>query len=80
MVMGGAVNGGQIYGQYPELTFGNDLELGGGVLLPTTSADEYFAELALWMGVNPSDFEYILPNLNNFVNINDGAPLGFLNI
>ncbi len=80
MVMGGAVNGGQIYGQYPDLDLGNDLEVGGGVILPTTSVDEYFGELALWMGVPTSEFEYILPNLNNFADINLGGPLGFLNI
>lgn len=80
IVMGGAVNGGQIYGNYPDLTLNNDLEVGGGILIPTTSADEYFAELALWMGVQPGDMEYILPNLAEFHDINDGQPLGFLNL
>lgn len=80
IVMGGAVNGGQIYGSYPDLALDNDLEVGGGILIPTTSADEYFAELALWMGVEPGDMEYILPNLAEFHDINDGQPLGFLNL
>ncbi len=80
LVMGGAVNGGQIYGQYPSLELNGDLEVGGGILIPTTSADEYFAELALWMGVQPGDLEYILPNLANFHDVNDGLPLGFLNL
>lgn len=80
IVMGGAVNGGQIYGQYPNLALGADLEVGNGVILPSLSADEYFAELALWMGVAPGDMEYILPNLNEFYNINDGQPIGFMNI
>ena len=80
IVMGGAVNGGQIYGNYPDLALNNDLEVGGGVLIPTTSADEYFAELALWMGVEPGDMAYILPNLAEFHDINDGQPLGFLNL
>lgn len=80
LVMGGAVNGGQIFGQYPDLALGSDDEVGNGVIVPTTSADEYFAELALWMGVAPGDMEYILPNLNNFIDINDGQPIGFLNI
>jgi len=77
--MGGSVNGGQIYGQYPSLVLGSEQEVGGGVLIPTISADEYFAELALWMGLPISDFEYVLPNLNNFYYINNGQPLGFMN-
>lgn len=80
IVMGGSVNGGQIFGEYPNLALGADLEVGNGIILPTVSADEYFAELALWMGVQTGDMEYILPNLNEFYDINDGAPIGFLNI
>ena len=80
IVMGGSVNGGQIYGQYPSLVLGSEQEVGGGVLFPNTSADEHVAELALWMGLPISDFEYVLPNLNNFYDINNGQPLGFMNI
>jgi uncharacterized protein (DUF1501 family) len=80
-VMGGAVNGGNIYGEYPDLRLGqiNPLELGGGVLIPTTSADEYFAEIAMWFGVPSSELEFLFPNLDNFYNIGSGNPLGFLN-
>lgn len=80
LVMGGAVNGGQIYGSFPDLTLNSDLEVGGGVLIPTTAADLYFAELALWLGVQPGDMEYVLPNLGNFFDISNGQPLGFLNL
>jgi uncharacterized protein (DUF1501 family) len=80
IVMGGAVNGGQVYGQFPDLALGSANELGNGIILPSISADEYFAEIALWMGVQTGDMEYILPNLDNFVDINEGAPIGFLNI
>jgi uncharacterized protein (DUF1501 family) len=81
-VMGGAVNGGNIYGEYPDLRLGqiNPLELGGGVLIPTTSADEYFAEIAMWFGVPDSELEFLFPNIDNFYNIGSGNPLGFLNI
>jgi len=59
----------------------NDLNIYDGVVIPTTSVDQYFGELALWMGVKPSDISYVLPNLSNFYNINSGkAPLGFLKI
>lgn len=79
MVMGGQVNGGQIYGQYPSLYSGNPLEIYSGILLPTTAADEYFAELALWFGTSPGDLSTVLPNIGNFYNPNSGSmPLGFL--
>jgi len=66
LVMGGAVKGNEIYGEYPDLGLGSDLDLGKGVLIPTTSADEYFAELALWFGVSPNDLHLVLPNLSNY--------------
>lgn len=81
MVMGGAVNGQRIYGEYPSLALGNPLDVWDGVLIPTTSADEYMAELALWFGVSPSDVDMILPNLVNFYDTSSpDLPLGFLNI
>ena len=80
LVMGGAVKGKKIYGDYPDLYLGSGLDTGGGRFIPTTSTDEYFAELALWFGASPNDLSYILPNLPNFWNPNSGtAPLGFIN-
>lgn len=86
MIMGGAVNGGQIYGNYPSLNLGesNQLNLNSrGRILPTTSVDEFYAEIALWFGVSPNDLGYILPNLCNFYsptcpsNVpSDYAPIG----
>lgn len=79
IVMGGSVKGKQMYGEYPDLTLGNNLDVGGGVLVPTTSADEYFAELALWYGVSPNDLSLVLPNLKNFYAYDPNqAPLQFL--
>lgn len=83
MAMGGPVNGGNIYGTYPSLELGtnNGLEVGGGVLIPQLSCDEYFAELAMWFGVNDADLADIFPNLNHFYSIGSGnPPIGFLNI
>ena len=79
MVMGGAVKGKKIYGQYPNLYLGAPLDTGGGRFIPTTSTDEYFAELASWFGASTSDLEYILPNLSNFWTPSQGgAPIGFM--
>lgn len=79
IVMGGAVNGGQIYGEYPDIYPGNPLDVGRGIYAPTTSLDEYFAELALWFGINTSDISSVLPNLDRFFSASGSArPLGFL--
>ncbi len=79
IVMGGAVNGGTIYGDYPLLSPQSPLDVGRGVYAPTTSVDEYFAELALWFGVAPSELDEILPNVRSFYSPESGtAPMGFL--
>jgi len=79
MIMGGAVKGGKIYGEYPSLALGNPLDVGRGVLMPTTSLDEYFAELALWFGITPNGLSDILPNVSRFYSASSGqAPLGFM--
>ncbi len=78
-VMGGHVKGGEVYGQYPDLALHNNLDVGGGVLIPTTATDQYFAELALWMGVSPNDLSLVLPNIGNFYSPGSPQlPIGFL--
>jgi len=66
MVMGPAVAGGDLYGTFPNLYPGNALDTGRGRLIPTTSVDVYFAQLALWFGVPVADLELILPNIRRF--------------
>jgi len=79
IVMGGAVKGKQIYGQYPSLKLGNPLDAGTGRIIPTTSCDEYFAELALWLGASSSDLHHILPNIGNFwTPVSNNYPIGFM--
>jgi uncharacterized protein (DUF1501 family) len=83
VVVGGAVNGRDIYGQYPNLSLAdNPLNLSNrGTLIPTTAVDEYFAEMALWFGVSPNDLSTILPNIGNFYDPSSGTmPIGFLNL
>ncbi len=80
MVVGGDVKGKDIYGTYPDLYLGNSLDTGAGRLIPTTSCDEYFAELALWFGASSSDLYQLFPNLNNFWTPTMGNyPIGFMN-
>lgn len=79
-MMGGAVNGKELYGEYPTLALNSNVSLYDGVLIPSTANDLYIAELALWFGVSASDLPLILPNLTNFYDINSGVqPLGFMN-
>ena len=79
MVMGGAVRGGQIYGDYPTLSASSPLDVGRGVYVPTTAVDQYFAELALWFGVSQTDLPLVLPNVRRFYSASDTSPpLGFL--
>ena len=77
--MGGGVNGRQVFGQYPDLVENNPLDVGRGRLIPTTSADEYFAELALWLGVSKASLPLVLPNIDRFYNTtSESWPVGFL--
>ena len=81
MVMGDSVNGGQIFGDYPSLALGSNDDVGGAILLPTISTDEYFAELSKWFGVENGDLSYVLPNITNFYDPNSAdLPIGFMNI
>lgn len=81
MVMGGPVKGGRIFGEFPELEVDSDIDVGGGVLIPSVSVDEYFAELSLWFGIDKNDLHDMLPNLSNFYSSSSSSlPIGFLNI
>ena len=62
LVMGGAVRGGDIYGEFPTLALGGPDDVGNrGVWLPTLSLDQYGATLASWLGVAPGDLSGGLP-------------------
>jgi uncharacterized protein (DUF1501 family) len=80
MVLGGKIDGGKIFGTYPDLTLDGPDDVGrGGRLLPSTAADLYFAELLRWFGVSPANMPYVLPNIANFWNPNSPTPpLGFV--
>lgn len=66
-VLGGAVKGGAMYGQFPTIALtGPDDVSSRGVWLPSTSLDQYGATLASWFGVNPADMPSVFPNLSKF--------------
>jgi uncharacterized protein (DUF1501 family) len=66
LIMGGAVNGGDIYGQVPLLELGGPQDTGRGRWIPTTSVDQYAATLATWFGVSASNLPVVLPNIGRF--------------
>ena len=72
-VMGGAVQGGQVYGRYPQLAtadadgqFDSPDLIQNGVMLPSTSVDQLAYTLGRWMGVSNSNLLDILPHLSEF--------------
>jgi uncharacterized protein (DUF1501 family) len=72
-MMGGAVRGGVVYGQYPTIgvdqgtTFQNP-DMSGNILIPTMSVDQYAATMGRWFGVSDTALATIFPNLRNFNN------------
>ena len=74
LVVGGAVQGQTLYGTYPLLQINGPDDVGGGRMIPTTSADQYAATLARWFGVPDTDLGLVAPNLDNFVQ----QDLGFM--
>lgn len=75
-VLGGAVKGGDFYGQAPLVAVDSLDDVGQGRLLPSTAVDQLAATLAGWFGVSDSQLLQVLPNLAHF----DAAQrkLGFL--
>ena len=74
VVVGGSVLGQRIYGDYPLLELGGAEDVGGGRMIPSTSADQYAATLARWFGIDDADLGAVAPHLDNFA-VRD---LGFL--
>ncbi len=79
-VIGGPVQGGKIYGTFPDVTLDSNDDVGyGGRMMPTTSVDQFFGELLRWFGVSSGDLSYVLPNITNFYSVNSSTlPIGFL--
>ena len=73
-VVGGAVRGGDIYGDIPVSELGHDQDAGNGRLIPTASVEQYAAPLGRWFGLGQAELESALPGLAAF----PGTPLDFI--
>jgi uncharacterized protein (DUF1501 family) len=75
LVLGGAVQGGQIFGKFPTFELGgpDDADVRGR-WIPTTSIDQYGATLCSWFGIPDSALPTVFPNFSNF----GSQKLGFL--
>ena len=72
-VSGGAVNGGEIFGRFPE--FGpQGIDSIGDRYLPNLSVDQIGSTLGRWFGASPTQLATIFPNLPNFAT----PDLGFM--
>jgi uncharacterized protein (DUF1501 family) len=74
LAVGASVRGRDIYGTYPALAIDGPDDVGGGRMIPTTSADQYAATLARWFGIPDAELDIVAPHIDNFA-VRD---LGFL--
>jgi uncharacterized protein (DUF1501 family) len=74
-VVGGAVKGQDMYGQYPVVGANQANDVGAGRLIPTTSVDQYAGSLARWFGLSDGQVRTVFPNFGNF---GSSPYLGFL--
>lgn len=80
-VIGGAVNGGRIYGNFPLMTnyasfnaTNDDYADNRGVMLPGLSLSQYGATLAKWFGASDAQLDGVFSTLPNFAT----RDLGFM--
>ena len=75
LAMGGAVIGGDFYGEFPTLTPSGPDDTGSqGRWIPKTALDQYGWTLAKWFGLDVADKGTVFPNISNFTT----QELGFL--
>lgn len=74
-VLGGAVNGGELYGHFPFPALGGGDDANSrGALIPTTSWEQLGSTLATWFGASAEAVTAAFPNIGAFA----ARDLGFL--
>lgn len=66
IIMGEPVRGGRIFGDMPAQVINSNDDLGDGRIIPTTSIDQFGAEIAQWFGLGQSEINDVFPNLHRF--------------
>mgnify|MGYP001002750399 CR=1 FL=1 len=66
IVAGGAVQGGDIVGTFPQIGVNTNDDVGQGRLLPKLSVDQYAGTLAKWFGLSDGQIATIFPNIVNW--------------
>jgi uncharacterized protein (DUF1501 family) len=68
IVAGGAVKGGRIFGQFPDLTVNGGIDCTGnrGRWIPTTAVDQKAAMIGKWFGLSDSQLTTVFPNVLRF--------------
>lgn len=72
LIVGGAVQGGKLYGTFPTLRVNGPDDTTGGRWIPTTATEQYAATLARWFGLSESEIAAAFPTLNRFASGNLG--------
>jgi uncharacterized protein (DUF1501 family) len=65
-MIGGGVNGNQIYGDIPPSVLGHSQDAGNGRLIPSTSLQQFAAPMGRWFGLSDDELAQALPGLSNF--------------
>lgn len=74
LVVGGAVKGGQTYGNLPIFAVNGPNDTGLGRWIPTLAVDQFAATLAKWFGLDSASLADVFPNLSRF----SSSDLGFM--
>ena len=67
LIMGGTVQGGNIYGKMPSLAVNSDDDTGRGRWIPTTSVDEYNVPAAIVKSCISGDFDLTFARVSIFL-------------
>jgi len=78
IVVGGAVDGGKMFGKLQNFAINGPDDTGTGRWLPTLSVDEHTATLAQWYGLDSNEIGGILPNISRFNSSFAGKYVGFM--
>jgi uncharacterized protein (DUF1501 family) len=65
-VVGGAVKGGDIYGDIPVPQLGHSQDWGNGRLIPNVAVEQLAAPLGTWYGLSQAELKLALPGLGSF--------------